>query len=226
MTTTAQDIIDRARRQLTDENEPLRWDDEEILWWISDGQRQAATIRPDLFSKVAVVRLASGTRQTLPADGVTLLGLIRNMGNAGTTPRKAITVVKRSLLDSFNPLWHSATRQLDVANYTYDVLDAKAYYVSPPSNGVGYVEINYLYTPAVVDDPADVLEIPDAYTPALFDYLMFRAHQKDAESAAGQATSDMYLKTFTLAMGQSLTAKSETDPNSQMSGTAAQPKSG
>lgn len=209
--------------QLTDNIEPLRWTDAEFLWWLSDGQRQAATIRPDIFSKVAVVALVAGTRQLLPADGVSLLGVNRNMGTAGTTPRRAVTLIKRDLIDAFRPTWHAATRTLDIKNYLYDPLDPLAYQVYPPSNAAGRVEINYLYSPAMITTVGQNLEIPDAYAPALMDYVLFRAHQKDAESAAGAQTAKMYFETFVQAMTASLSAKTDVNPNNAMAGFKPEP---
>ncbi len=64
---TAELIINRVRTQLIDTGPAQRWSDEELLRWVSDGQRMIALAVPSAVSKRVTVQLIEGTLQELPA---------------------------------------------------------------------------------------------------------------------------------------------------------------
>lgn len=212
----ASDIIARVRTQLIDEAPTRRWTDAELLWWLSDGQRTIAALAPSSVNKVSVVKLVPGTRQTLPADGHMLLTVTRNMGKSGTKPGRAVRVVSREIMDAQNPEWHADPASTDVRNFLYDPQDTRTFFVYPPSNGLGYVEINYAYVPNVLTGLSDMLAVRDIHLTALFDYVMFRAHQKDSDYAAGQALASTYMQAFMLTVTGRLSGELEDSPNMQL----------
>lgn len=225
MATTAANIINRVKIMTADSDESLRrWTDDELLLWVSDGQKTMSTIKPDLCQKIESIALVSGTRQSLPADGISLLGVIRNMGRSGTTPGRAIRVVLREIMDTQNPDWHSDPKVLEVRNYVYDPMDSTQFYVSPPSNGQGYVDAHFNYTPADVTATSDVLSIPNNYTPALVDYVLWRAHSKDSDFAAGMAKAESHKSSFIMIMSGGNTAELEANPNMKVTPLAPTPK--
>ena len=215
MTVLASAIINRVRSLLVDEETTPRWTDTELLRHLSDGQRTIAMMQPDSASRISSVLLASGTRQSLPADGQQLLSIIRNMGTTGTTPGRAIRITRREIMDDQVPDWHAVAKANYTSNYMYDPQDATAFFVYPPSNGTNYVELNYTFIPAEITALTDAIELSDMYLTPLTDYIMFRAHQKDADSSSGSQVADMYLKIFTLFLQGSDGGELENNPNLQ-----------
>lgn len=199
-TVTAKTIIDKAATQLID-IAGVRWTRSELLGWLNDGMRQIVLMQPNATNTVVSKQLAAGTRQSLPADGWLLLTITRNMGTNGTTPGRAIRVVSREVMDAFTPDWHTATASAVTKNYLYDMQDQTAFYVYPPSNGQGYVELNYSKQPADLTAETQVIPIFDVFQGALVDYILYRACSKDAEYAPGLALAQGYIQTFIAAVG-------------------------
>ena len=213
MPLTAATVITRVREILVDEETTKRWSDAELLRHLSDGQRTIARISPDAVQKVAVVQLDEGTRQELPADGESLLTVVRNMGTNGTTPGRAVRIIRRDIIDDQNPNWHSDMKTSVCYNYIYDPTDSKAFFVYPPSNGNGYVEISYCYTPDEVDSLTDELDVSNVYVAALTEFVCFRALLKDTDFAAGMQRASLHLDSFKMFMGSD--GEIETNPNLQ-----------
>lgn len=214
-TITAQSIINKAAVQLTDIGN-TRWTRAELLGWINDGQRQIVTMAPNATNKISTVQLVSGTRQTIPSDGWTLLEVIRSMGTDGTKPGRAIRLTSREMLDSFNPDWHSDTAATTPKHYLFDQQDQTAYFVYPPSNGKGYVQLNYSPVPADLASESSTISINDIFQTALLDYVLYRACSKDAEYAPGLALAAGYLQTFMTSMGIKGQSEIANSPNQQL----------
>lgn len=212
--TTAGQIIDDAVVQLTD-IDAIRWTRAELLSWVNDAQRTIVLTTPNATNKVAVVRLVSGTRQMIPADGWTLLDIIRYMGTDGLKPGRAIRLASRELLDAYNPDWHNENKTAVPKHYIFDQQDQTVFYVYPPNNGAGYVQLNYSPVPAKITSESALIEVNDIYQTAILDYVLYRACSKDAEYAPGLQLASSYLSTFTLAMQTKAQSEILNSPNQQ-----------
>jgi len=197
MAVTAQNVLDRVRSQLVDTGASPRWTDNELLRWISDGQRTIVSAVPRASSYTANMTTVAGARQTLPADAFQLIRCGRNMGAAGTTPSRTIMPITREHMDIQFPTWPSDTGENDAKVFMYDLSEPEAFYIYPPSTGSRYIEILYSKLPAELSATTDVLTVKDIYLPPLFDYVMYRAHMKDSDYAAGMSLAEAYLKSFT-----------------------------
>jgi hypothetical protein len=213
MPLTADDVITRVRELLIDNGTSPRWTDAELLRHLSDGQRAISRADPTAIQKVAVMQLAEGTRQSLPADGESLLTITRNMGTTGTVPGRAVRIIRRDIIDDQNPMWHTEAKVTTIYNYIYDPTDSDAFFVYPPSNGLGHVEINYCYVPAELDELTDELDVDDIYITPLTDYVMFRALQKDSDFAAGMQRAQMHFQAFVAFLG--VDGEDDVNPNLQ-----------
>ena len=180
MALTAGQVLNRARRSLNDFS-AVRWTDEELLEYLSDAQRAAVEMRPEINPVVTVIQLVAGTLQSLPADGFTLHDVIRGMGVDGMTPGRAIRPIDRSTFDRDSPYWHSEAASIETRAFTYDTRVRKNFYVRPPQPAInpGQVEIAYSAIPSDLTDVADPLTLDDIYQPALLSYTLHRAHLKD-----------------------------------------------
>lgn len=214
-TITAQAIINQAATQLLD-NSNIRWTRAELLNWVNLGQKQIVIMAPNATNKVAVYQLASGTRQTIPSDGWTLLDVIRNMGTDGTKPGRAVRQVSEELLDNFNPNWHAALPTAVVQNAVFDQQDQTVFYVYPPNNGRGYVQVNYSPVPVPITSESQAISLNDIFEPVLIDYVLYRACSKDAEYAPGLQLAAGYLQTFMTSMQAKTNSELANSPNQML----------
>lgn len=181
-TVTAQAIINQAAFTLQDSTN-VRWTRAELLGYVNDGQRDLCLAKPDAYSLTVAAQLVAGTRQTIPANGVAFVRIVRNMGLAGTTPGRAPRQIGLSTMDQQNPNWHSATAAAVVQEYVYDDRDPKLFYVSPPQPAVGqgYIDLLYHAAPADLANEAATIIIDDIYKTALVNYVIYRAYLKEGE---------------------------------------------
>jgi len=199
MTVTASSIINRVRNQLIDLGTfaAQRWTDTELLYWISDGQRTIIAAAPRASQKVAVMAYVAGTRQTIPSDGYMFLAAYRNMGTSGTTPGPALEQTNREMFNTQYPGWHSATQVVSPTALMFDPADPTAFYVSPPADGTGHLELSYAAAAPDLTAGTQNLVVQDIYATPLFDYTMYRAIQKDSDYVGGQTVANAYLQAFT-----------------------------
>lgn len=213
MTVTAQSIISRVRTQLVDTNVSIQhWSDTELLRWLSDGQRTLVSVNPSASAKRAQLPLAAGTKQTLPSDAHMLLDIERNI--VGTAPGRAIRRTDQATLEAFDPDWHTKTQTVTVKHYLYNPLLQDEFYVYPPNDGTGKAEVIYSVMPPDLAALTDSLVVQDIYQTALFDYVMFRAHQKDSDFAAGGGVAQTYLNAFTTVISGEAQGQGAQQPNS------------
>lgn len=147
----ASSVISKAKTIIQDTTN-IRWQDAEHLNFLNDGQREVAMLRPDSTSRLAVMQMVAGTKQTIPSDGIAILKVIRNMGANGTTPGQAIRLIPMDTLDSNVPAWHSSTAAATTLHYMTDQRMPHNFYVYPQANGSTWAEI--LYACAPIDIPS------------------------------------------------------------------------
>ena len=181
-TVLASNIIGRARTIFQDDT-AVRWPDAECLGWLNDGQREIVISRPEANVVNAMMTMVAGTKQTIPAIGVQLIDVIRNMTGVGNaTPGGVVRLIDREVLDSTIPTWHSdlAAASGEVKHYVFDGRDPKTFYVYPQSSGVTGVEIVYSASPTDVVgagaggilNGTEVISLVDIYVNALLDYSL------------------------------------------------------
>jgi hypothetical protein len=204
-TITVDSILARAGVLLQDITN-VRWPLSELLDWLNDGQRDIVLKKPNASVKNVAFALASGTKQTLPADAVQLIDVVRNV------PGSVVRIVAREILDAQLPNWHGAAAQTVVQHYCYSELDLRHFYVYPPNTGTGNVEVIYSAAP-VNAAQGGVISLDDLYQSALLDYILYRAFSKDAEYAADPARANAYYLAFANALGLKVQSEMGTSPN-------------
>lgn len=213
-TITAQSVVNKVQVILQDTT-GVRWPDSELLDWLNDGQREIVLYKPNAFIKNLAVRMAGGTKQSLPADGVQLIDVVRNMGTNGTTPGRAVRITMREVLDSQLPDWHSETPNSVVKHYVYSLLDPKNFYVYPPqpAAGQGYIELVYGASPADTT-LVGTITLDDIYQNVLVDYILYRAYSKDTEYAADQNRAATHQNAYIAALTGKAKVEVGANPNS------------
>lgn len=206
-------IISRVRTTLIDPT-AIRWTDAELYAWLSDGQRTISTLSPSSCALVGPVGLVAGTRQQLPVPGTIVLAGYRNVSG------RAIRVAERELFDAYRPNWHFDPATTVVTNWLFDPNSPEIFYVYPPNTGAGVVEMQYAVEPADVYTATDNLALDSMYEVALFDFVMYRALQKDDDFAAA-AQADNYHKMFRELVTAADAVSDTSNPNIAMTGFAA-----
>jgi hypothetical protein len=198
MTTLASAIVGKASILLLDVAN-IRWSQAELLSYLCDGQREAASLKPNIYTKFAPVTLVPGARQSMPADAKELKSISRNVNGVAVRP------VNRDLMDAHMANWYTAKASATVQHSMYALSDPLTFFVYPPQPATlnGSVEMTYYAVPADVTLTAAIL-IPDTYAPALLDYILYRAFSKDTEFAANLEVAQSHLTAFV----ESLTGKS------------------
>jgi hypothetical protein len=193
----------------------VRWSQTELLSWMNDGQREIALYKPNAFVKSVAFPLTAGTKQTVPADCVSLIDVVRNLGFSGSTPGRAIRTVSREILDAQTPYWHTATPTAEVIHFTYTPLDLKHFYVYPPQTGSNQVEIIYVASPTDAT-LTSTITLDDIYITALIDYTLYRAYSKDAEYAANTTLATAYYQNFTALVQGKAASEMASNPNQSL----------
>lgn len=211
-TVTVEEIINKVSYLLNDEDN-VRWTREELLGWVNDAQVAIVKLKPGANNKIVAMKLQPGARQAIPDDGWLLLEITRNLGSDGSTPGQMIQLVSRDLLNRFNMSWYSDTNSAVTKNYMFTLQDQPSFYVYPPSDGTGYVEVNYSFFPPELTDEDDVISIRDIYYTAIIDYVAYKALMKDSEEGANGQIAERYYSAFMAELSIKDEGEKENNPN-------------
>lgn len=215
---TVASLLNRAAVILQDPTN-IRWPQTELLDWVNDGQREIALYKPNAFVKNTSVQLVAGTKQTIPADGVSLVDVTRNMGTNGATPGVAIRVVTREILDSQLRDWHSSAASATVRHYVYTPLDPKTFYVYPPQPTSGQNQVEVVYAANPTDTTlVGTITLDDVYLTALLAYVLYRAYTKDAEYANNAQVAQAYYAQFQAILTGKASGEGVSNPNMSLGG--------
>ncbi|CAB4122911.1 hypothetical protein UFOVP33_72 [uncultured Caudovirales phage] len=211
-TITTASILTKAAKLLQDTT-GVRWDNTELLGWLNSGQRETMIYKPNSNVKALAWKLAAGTRQSLPADAVQLIDVVRNMGTDGNTPGRAIRQTERETLDASFPNWHATSPNAVIKHFMFNPLDPKNFYVYPPQPAAnqGYAEVLYGAVPANATSDGSIT-VDDIYETVLLDYILYRAFSKDSEYA-DQTKADKYQTSFITALTGKARVEAGANPN-------------
>lgn len=216
-----------------------RWTEAELVSAVNDGQRAIAKFLPHSCSRVDVVKLAPGVRQSIefiPSSrvyagsgdiyGAQLLGVNCDMGPTGATPGDAIRIVAVDVLDASTPSWRTKTGT-KVRQYTYDPRVPKVFNVSPgvASAANVWVEVSLLANPTPLSTAGGIfgmagsspikLSIDDQYIDDLRHYVLARANLKEAEYGGNANMAATYTTLFVNSINAQAQAVSGQNPNLQ-----------
>lgn len=223
----ASELMDRARRIVLDETS-VRWPLAELGMWMNDAVREIILQKPSASSDNRVLTLQAGTYQTIPSDALALLRIVRNVSGTAQnrTGGRAIRIVSRDVLDSQHVDWHSTAGipfSAVVKHYIYDETDAKTFYVFPGNDGTGKVEAVVSRVPVAVShtgsDPESLpawsgeIGLPDIYSNAILDYMLYRAYSKDAQYAGNSQRAASHYQQFGNSLGIKLNVEALLSPN-------------
>jgi hypothetical protein len=230
-TLTGTNLLSRIRDTLQDTTS-VRWTESELLNYINDAQREIVNFRPESSATTATITLVAGTKQSLPAAGLRLIKVVRNMSAASDgTGKRSIRIVNVDILNTQEPDWHDPAVSGDAAHgaivkhYIFDEDDPRNFYVYPGVSGNSYVEIVYSAAPTDLSAASDIISVDDIYANAIIDFVLYRAYMKDAEYAGNSQRASSHYQLFTSSISQGLQSSALLDPNNdQVSNIGAVPK--
>ncbi|WP_052367804.1 phage adaptor protein [Algiphilus aromaticivorans] len=177
MALTVGDVLDRVSKKLLDDGEG-RWDHDELRDDLNAGAMAVANHKPDATATSVMHTLDDTTsRQTIPADGIIPLNVVRN-GESGDQTGRAVTLIDAEDLTAMDPAWHVATGD-DVEHWVYDKRDTKAFYVYPRATGA--VQLVYSAQPTRVTADSEDLPLPDTYESVLYHFVLAHAYAKNTK---------------------------------------------
>lgn len=237
-TVTATSIIDRVSKTLQDDTN-VRWARTELLGYLNDGQREIVLKKPNAYVINAGMTCAAGTKQKLPTsisisttptttgtggnaattqatvDPIQLIDVVRNVASPtmGAAGGAAVRLIAREILDSQTPDWHTAPSAAIVKHYSYSEQDLKTFYIYPPNNGTGNVEVIFSASPPDIAAEANKIALDDVYQAALIDYCLYRAYNKDSEYSSDPARASAHYVAFDNSLGNKMKLEVGASPN-------------
>lgn len=202
-------LLDQVAEILQDEPN-VTWTEAQLIAWLNDAQLAVAQIRPDASSEMTTLKLAAGTtEQKLASGGIRLLSVTHNMGSDGTTPGDAIDLVERAVKDALERGWRSADGAIVVDEYIFDERLPTEFSVSPPTHPTTDVNIRLgqAIVPKSIAVVGDSIAVDDVYSPALQEWMLYKAFGRDSEETPNHARSESHKVTF----GALLTGKFQAD---------------
>lgn len=215
--TTVENIVQRTKTTLQEVTaDGTRWTNEELITWLNEAYQSIIGLRPDAASANESLNLVAGTKQTIPASGLRLLDVVRNMGGS----KRAIMVCDRRQLDATRRGWHGEPESSEIEHFVFDGMAPRHFYVYPPSAAGVEVEIVYSrvpepHSPNFSISKTDTIKLDDSYAPAIVDYILYRAYSKDADFAGNANRAAMHYNAFNTQLGGKGQMDMGTSPNSQ-----------
>ena len=188
------DVMAAIRRTLNDEDK-VTFPDSVVLAALNEALSALVLYRADASATTSVVQLAPGTRQSIPADGIRLIRLIRNRGSDGVQVGRSIRLVDTDVMDAIAPGWHQLSGNY-VAEYTYDPHTPKEFYVYPAvPSGTVYVELSYSRN---IPEAAanDTLPVDAIYSQALKEWALYVLWGGDTDSSPNYSQAIGRKQTF------------------------------
>lgn len=192
--TTAKSIMDKAGTVINDRTN-IRWDAAELLGWINESYQQIVLLRPDANATTAFLALTNNNPlQSIPTEGVALINVTRNQTG------EAIMRADRKILDEQLPNWYAATASAVIQHFVHDPSTPREFYVYPQPFAAT-IEIVYSAVPTPHTVATDTIKLDDRFAPAILDYLLYRAYQKDADYSENAQRSVAAYQTFLNSLG-------------------------
>jgi hypothetical protein len=209
-TTKIVDLINRCEI-ISQDKTSVRWPKQEWLNGYNDAILFVVNRRPDKAVKnVDFVVDVTNTKQTLPADALSLFTITRNVGSG-----RPIRKLSRNQLDDQYENWHQETA-VNIDHFMYDERDPKIFYIYPrPVSGPHTIEIIYPFAPEAVQisdftNNDETISVDDSFLNPILDFMLYRAYSKDADYAANGQRANDHLMAAENALGSKTQADAAT----------------
>lgn len=178
-------LIATLRPLLLDPAPGDTWFDPDFIRMISVAQRVVCLVKRDAYPVRASIALVAGTKQSIPADGHTLMQVYGN-----TASGRRVTQCIAELMDVAAAYHPAATQEVDVQQWAADPRDPTRFDVVPPNTGTGFLDALYGSTPPNLTVVGDSLVVPDIYEQAILDLVLSMAYGQN--TARGDTVKESY----------------------------------
>jgi len=178
MAILASSIITSVRRVLLDPSPGVTWLDANLLALINEAERAICALKREAFPVRATVTMAAGTKQTLPADGLSIMDLGTNIASG----RRAV-LCNRELMDAAAISFPAATQEIDVQEWTKDDRDPTRFDVIPPNTGAGQVTVLYGAIPPAIGAVGSAINLQDSYESIIKAFVIAQAYSENTDRA-------------------------------------------
>lgn len=206
----ASDILDRVSMQLNDSGR-TRWTERMLLNYLTDAMRQTVLQRPDASATVVVMELERGQqRQHIPDGMVTLLKVVRNMGE-GDIPGRPVTMTTREAMDNV-PHIELCYEHDEIRQYAFVQQTPEYFWVYPtPGEGVR-VELECASDIDELRSLKDELPLSQIWAEPLREYVLYRAFSLNGTSPMDRARASEHLQQYYMGIGNQQSARVIGDP--------------
>lgn len=185
-----------------------RWTVAEHIEYINAGVKLLVSERPDSSAKKTAFTPSAGARQAMPSDAVSLIDIIGNNGGV----QRSITKINIDDLSAISRDWQSGSKSSVSRHFMYDLRDPYNFYLYPPSDGTGGIDLLYSVFPADVTSGVDILALPLLWKNALINYDLARCFAKDAEYGGNAQAAAAYMGAFSTEIGGQLQSAAAVAP--------------
>lgn len=167
-------LITDLRRILLDPTPGVTWDDPFFIKACSRAERAICAVKHEAYALRALITLAAGVEQALPATGLALMDLYHNAVSG-----RRVRLVDRSLFDASAPFFPIATQEVDVQEYMKDDRDPKHFTISPPNDGSGSLRGLVGAIPAAFTVVGDAIHLDDTYEDTIQAFVLAAAYAEN-----------------------------------------------
>lgn len=183
---TPRTIITLARSLYNDEDAAMyRISDEAALLYVNDGLKELSRLAPRFFIQTGEYTcIENQTEQAVTfSDAQAIYDVIRVKNG------RAILPMDLPAMNRFSPNWNTETAA-EAKNWARYAEDPLRFYIYPKAPIDQVLEVLYVRTPADYTATQEISEVPETMSPALADYVVYRAESRDDEHAvSGRATA-------------------------------------
>ena len=192
-------IVDLVEKKAVDENND-DFSQAELIGLYNLALRFIVSLVPRAYTIKISQLLAAGSEQSIPSDGLQLVNVLRNMGTDGETPGASILEASLAAMNRLVPNWSTETAAAVVDNFMrIPDMDA-SFYISPPNDGTGYIQMVHTATPptSTYDEDGDweddKIPLSDEFVPALPDAMLFIVYDDDSDYPGNTPRSQYYFQ--------------------------------
>lgn len=190
-----QRLVDEFRYLITDAIAPYRFSDSEALSYVNKALTQLAKHVPTLFTAAGVLTLGPGSRQPKPYAHLQIFNVICNrQGPSLSSPMgPVITEVSPDIMTAISKTWMSDFPSNTVEHVVQMANSNDYFYVYPPIETVGYVEVYHNIEAPTFSSLNSDLTIPKRYLDAIPYFMAYMSYLPDSGSEGNlEAAKAMY----------------------------------
>lgn len=204
-------LLDLVEKKLLDEGND-DYSQAELLTLYNLTLRDIITLDPSANTVTESQLLAAGTKQACAALDLSLIDISRNMGTDGATDGAVIREIPYDVMKVCVPGWGTVAQAAAVQHFIRVPDDDTSYYVYPPNDGTGYVEVITSRVPTTTAYDAAgnwqtvVIALSDTYLGAIITGMLKHAYDDDSDVPGNETLSAKYEQRFISSLGLEVAA--------------------